>query len=377
MIAVVERNLSDGTTKALDSARDTRQVLILTRKGRRMFKSRASWMHEGKFGVMVHWVAPGPSPQRGEHITDLHAAAERFDIDRFLKDFRRTNADWLIFTIGQRTGFASPNKVMDRLAGPGHCTRRDLVLEIAREVKKSGSRFIAYIPCHVGGQPDAIKKGFAWQSKEGTAQEEFQRRFADFIGEYSTRFEALLDGWWFDGAYTDPIFHNSRINAELYLGASRAGNPNAIVAFNDASFCCGLCQPVVPGQDYLSGETEFLINGKVRYGRDTEPVLLTPATHVPQPPPDCLWHCLVPIDCMWATRIEFAAWQNPPFPWVPPEPGKMERPLYTVDDLATLVRDFKAAGGGVTFNVGIFQGGGLGPDTVAQLAELASRIRRE
>ena len=51
----------------------------------------------------------------------------------------------------------------------------------------------------------------------------------------------------------------------------------------------------------------------------------------------------------------------------------MERPLYTVAELEIVVRDFKAVGGGVTFNVGIFQEGGLGPETVAQLAELAGR----
>jgi len=148
LIPVVERStLPNGAIKALGNAGDARQVLILSGKGWSVSKSRASWMREGEFGVMVHWVAPGPPPQHGEHMRDLNAAADRFDIGRFLKDFRRTKADWLIFTIGQRTGFASPNKVMDSLAGPGHCTRRDLVLEIATEVKKSGSRFIAYIPC--------------------------------------------------------------------------------------------------------------------------------------------------------------------------------------------------------------------------------------
>jgi hypothetical protein len=40
-----------------------------------------------------------------------------------------------------------------------------------------------------------------------------------------------------------------------------------------------------------------------------------------------------------------------------------------------VVRDFKSVGGGVTFNVGIFQEGGLGPQTVDQLAELAARVK--
>jgi hypothetical protein len=55
--------------------------------------------------------------------------------------------------------------------------------------------------------------------------------------------------------------------------------------------------------------------------------------------------------------------------------GMMEQPLYTVADLEKLVREFKAVGGGVTFNAGIFQEGGLGPMTVSQLAELATRVR--
>jgi hypothetical protein len=52
----------------------------------------------------------------------------------------------------------------------------------------------------------------------------------------------------------------------------------------------------------------------------------------------------------------------------------MEKPLYPADDLENVVREFKAVGGGVTFNVGIFQEGNLGPDTVTQLAELAARL---
>ena len=52
----------------------------------------------------------------------------------------------------------------------------------------------------------------------------------------------------------------------------------------------------------------------------------------------------------------------------------MERPLYPTADLQVLLQDFKSVGGGVTFNVGIFQEGGLGEQTVAQLGELSSRL---
>ena len=62
-----------------------------------MQTSRASWLGEGAFGLMVHWLAPGPPPQGGPRITDLNEAVNAFDLDRFLRDFARTGADWLIF----------------------------------------------------------------------------------------------------------------------------------------------------------------------------------------------------------------------------------------------------------------------------------------
>ena len=352
-----------------------------------MRKSRASWMREGKFGLMVHWCVPKTPPQYGRRIKDIDEAADRFDLDRFIGDFRRTKADWLIFTIGQATGYASPNSMMDRLAGPGHCTKRDLILEVAKEVKRLGRRFIAYIPTVLR------RKDFPFGPAR-LSEQELHRQYAACIEAYALRFGTLLDGWWFDGASTDPSLHDSLI---AKLRAARAGNPDAAVAFNDGSICLGLSTPVVAGQDYLAGESEFLLKGKIRYGRGTDVLTRLPKTlssqgvcmgrgvtdcsgyvrllPLPQPPPTCLWHALMPIDCMWARGIPFNTdWQNPAFKWVPPEPGKMERPLYTVSDLEGLVRDFKAVGGGITFNVGIFQEGGLGPDTVRQLAKLASRL---
>lgn len=340
-------------------------------------KSRADWMKSGKFGLMVHWLAPGPAPEKGRQIKDFNKAVSRFDVDRFIGDFEKTKADWLIFTIGQNGGFyAGPNPVLDRLAGKGHCSQRDLLLEIAVRVKALGKRFIAYLPCEVNAQSAEIKKAFGWVSKENTAQREFQKRYTEFIGEYSLRLGRLLDGWWYDGAYTWKVFRNSFIRPNLYLGASRAGNADAAAAFNDGSFCVGNCKPVVKGQDYLSGETEVLMSGKVRLGREDNSKLLTPKFHTQRPPASCLWHALVPIDCMWAHGNGFFDWQKSPYKIVLPGRGKMEPPLYTTADLKTLVGDFKSVGGGVTFNVGIFQEGGLGNKTINQLSKLGSQIQQ-
>lgn len=337
-------------------------------------RSKAWWLNAGKFGLMVHWIAPGPLPAEGEHITDLNAAVDRFNLDLFLGQFAKTGADWLIFTIGQNTAcYASPNSVLDRLAGPGHCSRRDLMLEIAQGVHSLGKRFIAYMTAEVKA-PTVLHRPFAWNPAD---QSEFQRRYTSFIREYSLRLGKLADGWWFDGCYTWPEFHNSLYQWDLWLGAARAGNPDAAVAFNDGSLCCGITTPVSERHDYLAGETEAVIGGKIRLGgrRNQPSTILDPRTHSPQPPPSCLWHALVPIDCMWGHGGRGEDWQCLPYTIPAVAPGEMERPIYSLADLQTLVRDFKAAGGGVTFNVGIFQEGGLGPRSVDQLAELSRRLQ--
>ena len=226
------------------------------------------------------------------------------------------------------------------------------------------------------------------------SEPDYHLYYAAFVEEYARRFGTLLDGWWFDGGCADPRYRQAMVTVR---DAARAGNPGAIVTFNNGSICLGFSRPLIPGQDYLSGESEFLLKGKIRYGRGTD--VLTPMPKgpsskglimgrgvtdcigyvstlpLPQPPPTCLWHALLPIDCMWQTGIPFNPdWQNPAFPWVAPKPHQMEKPLYTLDDLETVVRDFKSVGGGVTFNVGIFQEGVVGPRTIAQLAELSKRI---
>lgn len=337
--------------------------------------SRTDWMVQGKFGLMVHWLAPGPPAEYGSTRSNLNEAVNFFDMRRFLRDFKRSGADWLIFTIGQNSGYyASPNPVLDRLAGPGRCPRRDLVSEIAEGVKSLGKRFIAYLPVEVAGQSIEIQQAFSWNPQDGTAQEDFQRRYCEFIAAYAQRLDTALDGWWFDGAYTWPVFHSRHLRADWYLDAARAGNPQAAVAFNDGSFCTGITQPVVPGQDYLAGETEVLVEGRVRLGRAPDAPLLLPAEHPDQPPPGCRWHALVPIDCMWAHGSGFYNWQNSPYTIHPTEPGVMEPPIYPTADLRKLVQEFKQAGGAVTFNVGVFQEGGLGNKTVEQLMELSKNL---
>lgn len=367
---------------------------------------RAGWMREGKFGLMVHWIPPGPMPQKGEREMDLQRAVDAFDLDLFLRQFDESQADWMIFTIAQNSGYyASHNATLDRLLGPGHTSNRDLVMEIAKAVKVRNKRFIAYLPCIVTHAPDEVRTKLGWTTvkkaipdifpDDNITPELFQERYSEVIRDYALRFGTLLDGWWFDGAVDSYKYLDSY--SPVFMDAARAGNPAAAVTFNDGSFSNASTRVMVKGQDYLAGETDVVVNGKIRFGRGKDAPLLDPRTAPPKfrrsngvdgapipslphhtaPPPDsCLWHALVPIDCWWGHGNAWSAHLDIPFTPPPFQAGRMEPPVYTTADLATLVSDFKAVGGGVTFNVGIFQEGGLGPESVAQLNELAEIMEK-
>lgn len=317
---------------------------------------RTEWMRRGKFGMMVHWIAPGPAPEKGEWIRDLDRAVDRFDLDRFLEQFKQSGADWLIFTLGQNTGFyASPNATLDAWAGPGHTSRRDLALEIATGVHAQKKRFIAYLPAEVNAQSEVIHRAFQWNPKDQSA---FQKRYQAFIREYAERFGRWLDGWWFDGCYTWDVFHNSLYDWPAWCAAARAGNPDCALAFNDGSFCIGITRPLTPLQDYLSGEVEALVEGKIRLGREANAPLYLPESRF-APGTHCQWHALVPIDCFWAHQT----------------PGPMEPPRYRDEELLSFLRSCRKVEGAVTFNVGIYQEGHIGEQTLAQLVRLHKALR--
>lgn len=324
-------------------------------------QDRTYWMY-GRYGVMVHWLYPQTAPQHGPSAVHFDAAVDEFNLERFLGDFAATGAEWMMFTIGQNSGFyASPSVTLDTLIGPGHASQRDLVREIAAGVKAQGKRFIPYLPSEVAAQSDAVRRGFRW--KPGN-QSEFQRHYTAVIREYSLRLGTELDGWWFDGCYDWDLFSNQTYDWPLWCEASRAGNPEAALAFNDGSFYLRKQTPVTPYQDYLSGEIGWLENGAIRLGRETEregpgTLVMPQGRYVPGT--YCQWHGQLPIDCFWLYTGA----------------GLMDPPRYADAELDSFVKQCLAVGGAVTLNIGIYQEGHLAPATVAQLARLSPGWKQE
>jgi hypothetical protein len=187
-----------------------------------------------------------------------------------------------------------------------------------------------------------------------------------------------LDCWWIDGCFDWPIMRKNIFDWPTWYHAMRASNPDACVAFNDGTFCVNTLVPAHTGCDYIAGETEVLTSEGIRLGRDDNPTFLVPESQF-APGTSCQNHALIPIDAFWShgvlteqVSIE-QTWMKhikPLFAVVPEGNFPMESPVYSDAILGGFLARARAARWGVTLNVGIYQEGHLGAETIAQLQRL-------
>lgn len=331
---------------------------------------RVQWM-KGKYGVMVHWLFVGYD---GGKTGEIDRIAENFDIESFMRDFDATGAEWLVFTIGQNTGaYASPNSVIDKYCGAGHTPKRDLVLEIAKAVHQRGKKFIAYAPCEVRGNK-SMREGMMWNDNLQDSKSEFQKRYTDALREWSLRYGKLCDGWWIDGAYGDLAPH---MDWNLWHNALRAGNRDAVITFNAGVIYTNRIALLHPDHDYLAGEVNVLVDGKIRRGRDNENPQLFMPKNAYYEGTKSLYHILFPMDSFWGAYSDWSEWAN--VPWKCEEVSKTRKihsPVYSDKNMLKFIRELTKIGGAATVNMGITPEGRLSPDSIAQLKFVSDSLKK-
>jgi len=337
-------------------------------------RSRAEWM-AGRYGLMVHYLPPMMVGRDGKQVAGVDAAAEAFRVERFLADFDRTGADYLIFTLGQNTGmYNCPNPVIENYAGPGHCPRRDLVMELAEALNRRGKHLIAYLPTELHCN-FSMQQGFGWIPIEDMneagkhRQELFQQRWCEGIRYWSTHYGKLLGGWWLDGCAWLEMDH------PRWVSAMRAGNPETAISFSYAEWLHKETAPRIASDDYFSGEVFMLRDGLPRLADG--PGFRPQGGTVPETG-GMIQHALVPIDAHWwhGGSANWCTYEGKRF--IDPallKVGEMEPPMYTDSELSTLFDAFPGQGGALTLNAGIFLDGSLGEETVAQLERLSRQFK--
>ncbi|HKE24722.1 MAG TPA: alpha-L-fucosidase [Bryobacteraceae bacterium] len=223
-------------------------------------QDRAAWMQSAKWGVMTHYLADWQA--RVHNLTmsveEWNRLVDGFDAEGIARQLEAAGAKYYQISIGQNSGYyLAPNATYDRLIGAttSKCSRRDLVADLYEALDKRGIRLMVYLPSGAPGQDKAADAALGW-SNGPSPNKEFQRKWEQVIREWSERWGKKVAGWWFDGCYFPNAMYRSADppNFASFAAAARAGNRDAIVAFNPGVVYRMLS--VTPYEDFTAGEID-------------------------------------------------------------------------------------------------------------------------
>lgn len=230
---------------------------------------RTQWFADCKWGVFTHYLV-----DKDVTADAWNRQVDAFDVKGLADQLESLGVGYYFMTIGQNSGhWCAPNKAYDEVMGwkgsESLCSQRDLMLDIGEELTTRGIRLMAYHTCDAPMRSaEACERfdftwGFtgswpeAWNTERtGLRQASFQRKWEAVTREWSLQWGDKVHGWWLDGCYfADEMYrHDDEPNFASFIAALRAGNPDALVAFNP-----GVLTPVIthtPLEDYTAGEID-------------------------------------------------------------------------------------------------------------------------
>ena len=348
-------------------------LLLMVSASAAQAAEKERWLRKTGFGLMFHYEA-----FKNHNPKSYNKTVDSFDVIRFADAVKSTRCGHVIFVIGQHWGkYCAPNSAYEKLLGVKNgvwTSKRDLILEIGRELQKRGIRLsismTARAPMRhyeiikamgdtlpsINGKPAGPKvnplshprkvKGFL-RSENQAPNPVFLKNWGEVCGEWAKRYGKLVSGWWFDGykmemkdAYEG--LKKEKHNIDTWVAAGRSGNPAAELAFNAGAHpILSLCTrgKLCPHQTYTSGENHTF-NQKTKKGMGK---LLTPKNF--PAPEGVVWHLLLPVGKGW---------------------GAGEESRFDLATLRDRVDHINAEGGAITLDVPI-TGAGVIPAAVLRV----------
>jgi len=313
---------------------------ILHRMERKINMRAVDRFYEKRWGVFTHYLSGIYGCTTSE---EWNACVNSFDVHQLAKTLHEMGAGYYFITIMQGTRFLlAPNATYDSLFGakPGEiCAERDLVLDLYEALEPYGIDLYLY---YTGDGPHlerqyGEKMGIQYEKQTCNGElltDEFVRKWADVLREYSIRYGSKVKGWWLDGMYNYFGYHNEKM--ALYYDAVKAGNPDAITAFNNGTGEAAISK-WYEKEEFLCGEAlDFETIPKSRFVDGAQS------------------HMLAPLGIENAGDWAGARWAKP---------GARRDHAYMKD----FIDRYHAAGGVVTVDIRIESDGRLDPAQIAAL----------
>lgn len=294
-----------------------------------------------KYGLNISYLPSSGLPAAPDGTWNQTIA--NFDVPAFAADVAKTGAAYVIFAIGQTSGYyTSPNNTYVEMTKtqPGqYVPTRDLIHEIALELKKINVATMVYLAAE-GPTAAPLKMLESFPLRSDKADDaEFRTKFNLVIEEWSKRWGEDVAGWWFDGSwvdgYTNPVDGVANLNA--LMAAARSGNPNSIVAANPSS---GKYNILSDQQDYIAGEDTVF---------DKYPTMPAPGKTANQ-----AWHTMSFLGSYW---------------------GEGSANRYSNQQLIDYIKTVNKGGGVVTMDVAVTPTGHISQAQIAQVAAVKAAVR--
>ncbi len=304
---------------------------------------RAAWMQDAQWGVMNHYLADWQA--RVHHlemnVAEWNKLVDGFDAEGLAKQLQSVGARYYQITLGQNSGYyLSPNAVYDKLAHnqPGKCSRRDLVADLAAALEPRGIKLMVYLPSGAPAGDKAADAALEWRNGP-YPNKEFQRKWEQVIRAWSGRWGRKVAGWWFDGCYFPNSMYRSASppNFASFAAAARAGNPDAVVAFNPGVVYRILS--ITPEEDFTAGEIDKPELATIRRAADGR------------------------ID---GTQIHMLSYLG--------QTWGMGAPRFTTEQVIEHTRKIREAGGAVTWDVPLELNGTMAQPFLDQLTALGKAL---
>jgi hypothetical protein len=235
-------------------------------------RDRCAWMRNAEWGVMTHYLAglQGRDVTGPVSVAKWNEMIDHFDVEGLARQLESVGAGYYLITLGQNSGYyLSPNATYERYVGiePSKCSRRDLVADLYEVLHKKGIKLMVYLPSGAPDRDRVAMETLRWQ-KGPHRNREFQLMWEQVVREWSTRWGKKVAGWWFDGCYWPNAMYRFEEppNFASFAAATRAGNPDSIVAFNP-----GVVPRLIsisPDEDYIAGEISDMNKLEIRRAVD-------------------------------------------------------------------------------------------------------------
>lgn len=202
-------------------------VLFSTTLQPQFVDTRTDWLYRGKIGLSTHYIA--------RKLDTLEPLAKQFQIERIASQAASAGASWFLFTIHHEPWLMmAPNAAYDRILGTtDHTSERDVPMELHKHLSSKNIRMMLYVILRMDPTSASAATEHVRSSMGGwPPNDKLINNMASVYREFSLRYGSKVSGWWVDGAgILRQSPHRERWLNQI-AGALRAGNPNAIVAFN-------------------------------------------------------------------------------------------------------------------------------------------------